>query len=48
MIQNRCLSYFMPELVLTYYPSLPYISTVFLGLSIILGILGDYNIGPTL
>jgi hypothetical protein len=47
-MQNCCLSHFMPELVLTYYPSLPYISTVFLGLPIVLGILGDYNIGPTL
>jgi hypothetical protein len=47
-MQNRYLSYFIPELVLTYYLSLPYISAVFLGLPIILGIPGDYNIGPTL
>ena len=47
-MQNRYLSYFVPKLVLTHYLSLPYIFTVFLGLPIILGILGDYNIGPIL
>ena len=47
-MQNRYLGYFVPKLVLTYYLSLPYISTIFLGLPIILGILRDYNIGPTL
>jgi hypothetical protein len=47
-MQNYYLGYFVPKLVLTYYPSLFYISTVFLGLPIILDILEDYNIGPTL
>jgi hypothetical protein len=47
-MQNCYLSYFVPKLVLTHYPSLPYVFTIFLGLPIILDILGDYNIGPTL
>jgi len=47
-MQNRFLGFLLPGLVLTYYLSLPYVSIIFLGFPIVLGILRGYTIGPTL